>query len=369
MITKLSGKRRGGNHAGIVGAAERRKVRRVGVRLSDVAREAGVSLATVDRVVNERPGVRRRTADHIWDTIQRLESTPLPGQPAVSRCPLHFDVVLPAGPNTFMQNLDDQVVAMGRELAAEDVTVTCHRIEGFNPAVLAATILRLGEASNGLAIAALENPVVREAVNLLAERGVPVVTLVCDLSNARTVGYVGLDNRAAGRTAGYLMGRFAGGRTGPVALIAGSIGLSYRDHQERELGFRDALYEHFGNLTIADRFEDLDDFQKGHEQTNIILDRFPDLLGIYNIGGGTRGIASALKERGAAGRVIFIGHDLTRFTRQFLIEGVIDAVINQDVTHEATAALQHLLAFHNRPLSSPRLGQPRIEIFVRENMP
>jgi len=362
--------RHGGQHAGTDRKAAERKVRRIGVRLAEVAREAGVSLATVDRVVNGRHGVRRRTAEHIWETIERLESTPLPGRPSATRPhALHFDVILPAGTNTFMQNLDDQVVALGRELVEQGVTVTCHRVEGFNPAVLAATILEVGKVSDGLAIAALENPVVREAVNQVAERGVPVVTLVCDLTNARTVGYVGLDNRAAGRTAGYLMGRFAGGRAGRVALIAGSIGLSYRDHQEREMGFRDALYEQFGNLAIADRFEDQDDFQKAHEQTNIILDRFPDLLGIYNIGSGARGIAAALKERGAAGRVIFVGHDLTRFTRQYLIEGVMDAVINQDVVHEATGALQHLLAFHNRPLPSPRLGAPRVEIFVRENMP
>lgn len=103
--------------------------------------------------------------------------------------------------------------------------------------------------------------------------------------------------------------------------------------------------------------------------TNIILERFPDLLGIYNIGSGTRGIAAALKESGVAGLVIFVGHDLTRFTRQYLIEGVMDAVINQDVAHEATGAIQHLLVFHDRPLPSSRPGPPRIEIFVRENMP
>lgn len=341
-------------------------MRRIGARLADVAREAGVSLATVDRVVNGRPGVRHQTAERIWDVIRHLEAAPLP---AGLGAPLHFDVVLPAGPNTFMQNLADQAVTIGLDLAEQGITVSCHRIEGFNPAVLANTILSLGKTTDGLAIAALENPIVREAVNTVAGRGVPVVTLVCDLSHARTVGYVGLDNQAAGRTAGYLMGRFAGGRNGQVALIAGSIGLSYRDHQERELGFRAALCEQFGNLTIADRFEDQDDFHKAHEQTTIILDRFPGLLGIYNIGGGTRGIGAALIERGVAGDIIFIGHDITTHTRRFLIDGVMDAVINQDVPHEATAALQHLLVFHNRPLPSPRLGPPRIEIFVRENMP
>lgn len=344
-------------------------MKKVRARLADVAREAGVSLATVDRTINGRSGVRPHTAERIWDAVRRLESGLVPARPANGRrTPLRFDFVLPAGTNTFMQNLDDTIGAIGGEMARQGISARCHRIEGFNPYALAGSISALGKESDGLAIAALDNPVVREAVNEVSERGVPVVTLVCDLSNARQIAYVGLDNRAAGRTAGYLMGRFAAGRTGRVALVAGSVGLSYRDHQEREMGFRDAIHEQFGNLETAERFEDKDDFQQAHEQTNIILDRYPDLVGIYNIGGGSRGIGMALKERGRTD-VVFIGHELTRFTRQFLIDGIMDAAINQDVTHEAMAAFQHLLEYHGRSTPSPRLGQPRIEIFLRENMP
>ncbi len=344
-------------------------MKRTHVRLADVAREAGVSLATVDRAVNGRPGVRQHTLDRVWDAVRRLESEPpSPIAGNGSAAPLQFDFVLPAGPNTFMQNLDDTLRAIGADLATHGVSCRCHRIESFNPYALAETVVALGRNSNGLAIAALDNPVVREAVNEVSEFGVPVVTLVCDLSNAKQIGYVGLDNRAAGRTAGYLMGRFTAERRGPVVLIAGSLGLSYRDHQEREMGFRDAIYEQFPNLEIADRYEDQDNFEKAHEQTNIILDRFPGLLGIYNVGGGSRGIGMALRERGR-GDVVFIGHELTRFTRQFLIEGTMDAAINQDVTHEAMAAYQSLLDFHQRRSSLPRLGQPRVEVFLRENLP
>ena len=51
---------------------------------------------------------------------------------------------------------------------------------------------------------------VREAVAELAAQGVPVITLISDLSNSPRVAYIGLDNRAAGRTAATLIGRFVG---------------------------------------------------------------------------------------------------------------------------------------------------------------
>ena len=43
-----------------------------------------------------------------------------------------------------------------------------------------------------------------------APLGRPTFTLISDLSHSRRVAYVGLDNRAAGRTAAYLMARFMG---------------------------------------------------------------------------------------------------------------------------------------------------------------
>jgi LacI family transcriptional regulator len=67
---------------------------------------------------------------------------------------------------------------------------------------------------------ALEHPQVREAVNTLADAGVHVLTLISDVSNSQRVSYVGMDNRAAGRTAAYLLARFIGNRKGKIAMLA-----------------------------------------------------------------------------------------------------------------------------------------------------
>jgi len=340
------------------------------IRIADIAQEAGVGVATVDRVVNDRPGVKPHTVQRIQEAIQRLENAPDVGSGSLGlRTALTFDFILPAGTNTFMQNLHEAIQAAATHQESGGINARCHRIEGFNPQVLADSIRKFGPTSNGLAVVALDNPIVREAVNDVVDQGVPVVTLVSDLSNSRRQGYVGLDNRAAGRTAGYLMGRFASKNTGNVVLIAGSIGLSYRDHQEREFGFRDALSEQFPNLEIADRVDNKDDFEKAYQQTLKILDSHDGLLGIYNIGAGNRGIGHALRERGCDQDTIFIGHEVTKFSRQFLIEGVMDAVINQDVSHEAHEALRILTNHHIEKNSLPVLGPPRIEVYVRENLP
>ena len=45
-------------------------------RIIDIALQAGVSTATVDRVLNKRPGVRQKTIDRVIETVKWLEKGP-----------------------------------------------------------------------------------------------------------------------------------------------------------------------------------------------------------------------------------------------------------------------------------------------------
>lgn len=150
----------------------------------------------------------------------------------------------------------------------------------------------------------------------------PIVTLVAKLSTQEKLGYVGLDNRASGRSAGYLMGRFLGSREGKIALFAGSLDLSYRDHQERDLGFRDVLRELFPKLTVTFRHPTHHNHEAACRATDDLLEKHPDILGVYNVGGGLRGNARAIRESGRSNEIVCIGHELTSFTRPCLIDSI-----------------------------------------------
>ena len=336
------------------------------VRLKDIAQEAGVSVATVDRVLNKRPGVHSRTASQVLRVMQRLggEGPDLGEQPPTR--PLALDFVLPAGTNTFIDMLDRHIVEGARQWRDGMVAVRVCRIPGFDPAGLAATLLDAGKDSDGIGFIAIDHPVVREAVNDLERAGTPVVTLLSDVAATRRRAYVGTDNRAAGRTAGYLLGRFLPRPAGKVAMLCGS--LSYRGHQEREMGFRHVLAEEFPGLDVVGLSEVQDDLAQSHVRARDLLADHPDLVGIYNIGGGNRGVAQALREAGRAKDIVFIGHDLTEHTRRFLIDGTMDAAINQDVAAEATHAIR-LLAAAARGHEEPAPPPVRIEVFLRENLP
>lgn len=338
------------------------------ITLEDVAREAGVSLATVDRVLNRRPGVREKTAAKVQAAIAKLGYRPDPVAARLARKEtFRFCFILPTGTNTFMSNLEEQVGATAEWLVTQRAFIDMVHVDVFDPDVLATALERLEGRYHGVAVIALDHPRVRAAIDDLVARGSAVVTLVSDAPTSRRLRYVGIDNTAAGRTAGTLMGRFSGGREGPVALIAGSLAL--RDHAERQFGFMQVVNGEFANLRTLPLREGRDDSELTRKVTEEILAAHPDLVGIYNVGAGNRGIAAALEAAGRERDIVFIGHDLTAYTRRFLVRGIMDAVINQDAGHEARSAARVLLAHCTGEPILPEQERIRIDIFLRDNIP
>jgi LacI family transcriptional regulator len=335
--------------------------------LHDVAREAGVSPATVDRVLNGRDGVRARTKEIVFTTARRMGYIFDPnGFNAPPSTVDHVTLVflLPAGTNAFIDALHRHI-----ELNAAtrpDVTTLIERIEGFNPQTLSARLLDLRGKVQGVGLIAQDHPIVREAIRALSQAGTHILTLASDVQNVPRLAYVGIDNRQAGRLAGQLMGRFLPhGVAAKVALFAGS--LSYRGHEEREMGFRHILREEFPDIQILDLREIMDDRQRAMEETLSLLDQHPDLAAIYNVGGGTSGIGTALNARGATKRVILIGHEATERNKRLLLDGTVDAVIDQNPRVEAREALNILIAAARQ---EPYTFIPlRLQLVLKENLP
>ncbi|MHC4221448.1 MAG: LacI family DNA-binding transcriptional regulator [Planctomycetota bacterium] len=344
-------------------------IKKIKVRIADVAQQAGVSAATVDRVIHGRPGVKTHTADHIMAVIERMESGNTASTPAspTRAGNLQFDIILPIGTNPFFNILEEEIREYTHRPANIGLSVRIHRIKGFDPDALADSIDRVSQQTDGIAIVAIESPQVRDAVNRVIQKNIPLVTLVSDLSGSRRMGYVGLDNRNGGRTAGYLMGRFLGERSGTVLMLAGSPRL--RDHEEREMGFRRVISERFEGLHIIAFLEDEDDDETAYKQVLKRLDEHQNLVGIYDIGAGTRGVARALVESGRENDIVYIGHELTSYSRQFLIDGVMDVVIDQVPQKEARELIDMLERFASGETGEYDSGTIPVSVFFRENLP
>jgi LacI family transcriptional regulator len=335
--------------------------------LKDLAREAGVSVATLDRVLHGRAGVRAETARRVREAIERHDGRASGEMESYRGRASKFAFVMPTGGNVFMRMILDQVAVMSSWLAARRATVETIRADVFNPTALAQTLDSLAGRYDGVAVVALDHQSVRAAIDDLVVAGTQVVTLVSDVPGSKRSHYVGIDNVAAGRTAGTLIGRLLGPRSGAVAVIAGS--LSLRDHSERIFGFHQVINLEHGRLTILNPVEGSDQDDLNESLMSRLLTDHPDLVGVYNVGAGVPGVAKAITDSGRESSLVFVAHDLNDFTRRGLLRGMIDAVISQDPGHEARSAIRVLLSLARGERLLPEQEKIRIEIVMRDNLP
>ncbi|KQT12696.1 MULTISPECIES: LacI family DNA-binding transcriptional regulator [unclassified Bradyrhizobium] len=345
--------------------------------LKDIAREAGVSLATVDRVLHNRPGVRPDTVRRVKEAIARNSFQPHVAAAELARGRARrFAFVMPSGPNPFMQQIEAYLGEMAAWLSARRLKVEMVATDVFEPAALAASLEALSGDYDGVAVVALDHPSVRAAINDLVDAGTKVVTLVSDVPSSRRHHYVGIDNIAAGRTAGALIGRLVGQRSGKVAIVAGSQGL--RDHAERIFGFNQVMATEFPDLSVLPVLEGRDEDERSEQMLARLFGGHADIVGLYNVGAGTQGVAKALNDKAlndkalsetGRDKVVFVGHDVTALTRRLLLQGLMDAAISQNPGHEARAAVRVLLALaRGEPILSEQ-EKIRIDIVMRDNLP
>lgn len=334
----------------------------------DVAREAGVSLATVDRVLNARPGVRENTISKVLDAVSRLGYVRDASAASLSRRRQYtFAFLLPDGSGQFARTLKAAVREAAKSQIADRILVRTHEIPLHDPHAIVRILRNLSSRNlDGVAIMAQETPQVRDAIARLKERGTAVVTLVSDLPNAPRDDFVGIDNVAAGRTAGLLMGRFLAS-AGEILVVANSM--HARDSLERRLGFDTVMASEFPSLTVLPSVEGFDDPARVERLVRAVVMARPGLVGVYSMGLSNAALLSALRESGRLGDLMVVAHELTPTTRQALLDDEIAAVVMQDVGHLMRSAIRILRAVcDDQPIFRAQ-ERIRIEVILRENLP
>src|SRR5258706_6288529 len=217
--------------------------------IADIARQAGVGTATVDRVLNRRPGVNAETVQRVLQVVAELGAPQQPGRPRRGEN-FRFTFVLPADDAPFLDLVERQIAQAAGDFRHQHITEVTHRVASSDANEFASELTQLGATDcQGIALLAPDLPPVKLAINELVRSGVHVVTLFSDVAGSMRETHVGADNRAAGRTAGLLLGRMAGAGARDTLLLS-SQATRLSGEIERRIGFAQVVEERFPKLKV-----------------------------------------------------------------------------------------------------------------------
>jgi LacI family transcriptional regulator len=333
-------------------------------RIREIAQQAGLSVATVDRVLNGRRGVREGTADEVRRAVVELdrqrEQLQLAGRTylvdLVMQAPQRFSSAVRAALEQALPDLRPAVLRarfhLQEESSPEDVVAVLERVQ------------RRG--THGVLLKAPDDPRVVHAVNELADAGTPTVTLVTDLPVSRRIAYVGIDNRAAGATAAYLLTRMAPASTGGVLVSLSST--SFRGEEEREMGFRGVMRELAPDRRLVEVTETAGLDATTLSAVTTVLRDDPSIDVVYSIGGGNAAILEAFRAVGRA-PTTFIAHDLDDDNVPLLRARQLSAVLHHDLDSDLQQACRLILQARGVLPGPPWSHSSQIQVITPYNEP
>lgn len=332
--------------------------------LAELAKQVGVGVATVDRVLNDRGGVSPAMTKKILQAARDAGLKRI--LPEEHRHTWQVEVLLSGNGSFFFQQLAQDFAHLADELGYRRLRLHRTLIPENAPEKLAAHIAASSKKRDALIVFAHENPLIYEALAACKARGVPVITLVTDLPDAARLCHVGIDQYKAGRTAGLMLGSMTA-TAGDVVLVSGRA--DYSAHRQRIEGFQSVLAERFPQLRLREILAGQDERERISRLLEKTLAGSQHIVGLYNTGMGNTQIHEALARHRLNGKLVYVTHELYSTTRQLLEKRVLTLTLDQNTLRHAqlalTLLLKHLEEGEQPDTYSP--GKVDFMLFTQEN--
>ena len=209
--------------------------------IANLAREAGVSVATVDRVLNGRLKVREETALKVHEAARRMGyygANAIRSRILADLPEIHFGIILQKERHDFYRDFANQVEQTVLLDTKHRLRATVRFAQSTMPTELAELISSMAGKVNAVAATGIDHHLVTKAVSDLRLRGIPTFSLLSDFAQGVRESYIGLNNLKVGRTVGWLVSKIAV-RPGKVGVFIGAH--RYHGHELRETGLRSFL--------------------------------------------------------------------------------------------------------------------------------
>lgn len=339
--------------------------------IKEIAKLAGVSRGTVDRVLNNRPGVKPDTETDIRRIAAELGYTPnLAGQLLAGRkrnLKLAF-LSFSAPQYSYFREVCDAAHRKAEELEAFGIKVNFYMIHDVSAQAFRDLFAQVeADEVDGVATPPMVMPLFEDFLHRMRAKGVPFVFYNIDAYEDQRLCFVGCDYIQAGRVAAGLTALCMGG-TGKVGILThcDSDNQSYKD---RMAGYVGELTSHYPEIALLNGGEPTVFSQDDYSAVQDLVRAHQELGALYIVNLGDYSVCQVAHDAAEGRRLNIITNDLVPAQRRMLAEGVISATLGQQPEVQGGHSLQ-LLYEHLMFGALPPQGKcyTELNIYISQNV-
>lgn len=339
------------------------------VTIKDVAIAAGVSRGTVDRVINNRGGVKPELERKIRKLIAELDYKPNRAGKVLAalKNPMKIGCFLPSIGNPFFDGIIRGFHQAERELSDFGISLEISLVKGFDVQNHNRALRELAQKNvSAICAATMDVPEVRKTINEIIRSGIPVATINSDLSETGRLFYVGCDYPESGRTAAGILNLIHRDSL-ELLIVTGSVGM--QGHTQRIQAFEKELNDRLSQFHVAKIIETGDDNNVAYERTLEVLKDHPNINGVYITSGGVEGVCRAICKNNLEGKLTVLCFDDISSTKRLILDNVISATICQEPFQQGYRSVKLLFEYLvNHHVPEKQLFYTDTVIKIRQNL-
>jgi LacI family transcriptional regulator len=340
------------------------------IRIKDIARLAGVSAGTVDRVLHNRGRVSEEALQKITEVMKQIDYKPnLIARTLGSNKKYHIAAVLPdPASDAYWYQTNLGILQAQHEWSQYGVTVDLFLFDLLNKDSFLQTVEEVRAANpDGILAAPIFYHESLPVFQSFKEQNTPYVLFNTNIPEVHPVSFIGQNLYQSGRVGAELM---CLGQNEPATFAVLHIDEDIHDSvhlREKERGFRDYFIQKGKTgFTIID-------FVLNPKEPSF-NDQFKQLLtnnslrGIFVSTSKGTSVAASFLERNHRAEIRLIGYDLLEENLKYLRSGTIDFLINQNPKRQAFLGISHLVNFLMFKREAPETDLFPLEVITPENL-
>lgn len=338
--------------------------------IRDIAKLAGVSRGTVDRVLHNRGRVDPEVEQRVKAIVRECNYQPSRAaqQLSMRKQKIRIGFLCRIDQNGFWSIVIHSADRAERELSEYGITVEKRFFDYCRPETQLEMIDELvAQDISALVIVPLDDPLICRRLKELKERGIVIILLQSEVSGFSPFCYIGSDYYVGGRTAAGLLHNFTAGR--PASKILLMNGSPYLSSQRlRRNGFLDELRSYNDSYELVESDDITSDQEYAYHQARTLLEAHPDATAVYTVPNSAAAVSRAIRDLGRIERITHIGFGMTDATRPCILDGSISAIIGHRAEQQGSLPFSILLEYF---ISGQLPQQRRIlmlnDIFIKQN--